>query len=86
MRLFIIAILILNSLSFALDKQEASEKRLEKNIKEQLEREKKYSEEKTFYKGSKYNLKDYEVDQKLVDSIPEQEDTNADFDMNDTYD
>ena len=86
MRLFIIAILMLNSLSFALDKKESSEKRLEKNIKEQLEREKKYSKEQTFYKGKDFNLKDFEVDQKLVDSIPDQVDTNADFDMDSTYD
>lgn len=86
MKLLFITILILSSLSFAADNKNSSDKRLEKNIKEQLEKEEKYSKEQTFYKGKYYNLKDSEVDQKSVDALPEQKDTNSNFDMNSTYD
>lgn len=86
MRLLIITILILNTLSFAIDNKNSDDKRIEKNIKEQLEREKKYSKEQTFYKGKYYDLKGSEVDENSVKSLPEQVDTNADFDMDSTYD
>ncbi|WP_292655445.1 hypothetical protein [Nitratifractor sp.] len=56
----------------------------QKHIKEQMEKEKKYAKEKTFYEGKDYNLSDKTVDPHELDKIPviEPED---DFDMNDVY-
>lgn len=57
-----------------------------KHIKKQIEREKKYSVEQTFYKGKNYDLKGAEVDEKSVESIPENRRDNDDFDMDAVYD
>ena len=58
----------------------------QKNIEKQLKKEKKFSKEQRFYKGKNYDLKSAEVDEKSVDSLPDVENTNADFDMDSVYD
>jgi len=58
--------------------------RIEKKIQEQLEREKKYAKEKTFYQGSDYNLSAVEVDPESLSSVPVME-PQYDFDMDDVY-
>jgi len=56
----------------------------QQHLKEQMEREKKYAKEKTFYEGKEYNLSDKTIDPRDLNSIPviKPED---DFDMNDVY-
>jgi len=62
----------------------ASKILLEKQVKEQMEKEKRYSIEQTFYQGSAYNLKSAEVNPESLKSLPEIEDD--DFDMDSVYD
>jgi len=57
---------------------------LEKQVKEQMEKEKRYSIEQTFYQGSAYNLKGAEVNLESLKSLPEIEED--DFDMDSVYD
>jgi len=84
----ILAVLILISTSvFALDTNDEklkSKKRLEKQIKKEMEKEKKYAREQTFYSGANYNLKDSEVNEESLETLPEIE--VEDFDMDSVYD
>ena len=76
---------VFSSLSMASDTNDTvSKKLLEKQVKEQMEKEKRYSIEQTFYKGSAYNLKSAEVNPESLKSLPEIEDD--DFDMDSVYD
>jgi len=58
--------------------------KIEKAVKEQMEREKKYAKEQKFYEGKEYDLKSRQVDPDAVKSVPiiKPED---DFDMSDVY-
>lgn len=85
MKSLILIILLFNTYVLAQNATNKNE-RVKENIKKQLELEKKYSKEQTFDKGKDYNLKEHQVDQGLVDSIPEQRKIDYDFDMNDVYD
>ncbi len=58
--------------------------RVEKKIQEQMEKEKKYAKEKTFYQGDDYNLSAVEVDPESLSSVPIIE-PQYDFDMDDVY-
>ena len=53
---------------------------LQKHLKEQMEREKKYAKEKTFYMGKDYNLSEHQVDPKSLKHIKPIE-PDYDFDM-----
>lgn len=85
MKLLFLIILLLNTYSFA-ENSKPKNDRVKENIQKQLELEKKYSKEQAFYKGKNYNLKQHEIDQKLVDSIPKQREIDYDFSMDDVYD
>ena len=56
----------------------------QKNLKEQLEREKRYAKEQRFYQGDEYNLSEHRVDPKLVEKVPLIE-PDYDFDITDVY-
>ncbi len=56
----------------------------QKQIKAQIQREKKYAKERMFYHGKEYNLSDAEVDPSVLDSVPLIE-PEYDFDMTDVY-
>ena len=73
-------------LSFSVLALLADENLQEKNILNQIEKEKKYKEEQKFYQGKNFNLDSFEVDDKSLKSIPDQPDYNDDFDMNNVYD
>jgi len=80
-----IVTIVFLSVSMASDsKDTASKILLEKQVKEQMEKEKRYSIEQTFYKGSAYNLKSAEVNPESLKSLPEIEDD--DFNMDSVYD
>jgi len=59
-------------------------KRIEKQVKEQMELEKKYAKQQSFTQGEDYDLKAVEVNSALLDSIPVIE-PDYDFDMTDVY-
>lgn len=73
-------------LSAPITKEKEKEVIKNKNIQEQLKLEKKYSKEQRFYQSQEYDLKGAEVDMDSVKNIPDVEDTNADFNMDDSYD
>ncbi len=54
----------------------------QKHLKEQMELEKKYAKEKTFYEGKDYNLSNKKINENELDNVPliEPED---DFDITD---
>ena len=58
--------------------------RTKKQIKEQMEREKKYAKEQTFYQGDSYDLSAAEVDKKSLSGVPILE-PDYDFDMDSVY-
>ncbi len=66
------------------NKSKKSSTLTEKKVQEQMEREKKYAKERTFYQGSDYNLSAVEVDPDSLSSIPVIE-PDYDFDMDDAY-
>jgi len=80
-------VLIFNSLLLASgDTKEEIEKkqRHERNLRAQIQEEKKFAEEQTFYQTENYNFKGSEVNQDSLDSIP---DIEVDpFDMTNVYD
>ena len=57
----------------------------EQQLQKQIEREKKFAKEKTFYKGPEYDLSYAEIDPKSLDSI-EAIEPDLEFDMDDVYD
>jgi len=62
----------------------AKAKRIEKQVQEQMKREKKYAEEQSFVQGDDYDLKAVEVNEKSLESIPVIE-PDYDFDITDVY-
>ncbi|WP_457608134.1 hypothetical protein [Nitratifractor sp.] len=67
-------------------KQTASKEELiQKRIKEQMEREKQYAKEKTFYEGKEYNTSVHQVDPADLNAVPTIE-PEYDFNMDDVYD
>ena len=88
MKFFLIVSIILSSLLLAADKKtdgDGKQKRVDKHIEKQMEREKKYAKEQTFYQSNNYNFKAAEVNQDLIDSVPEIMPLD-DFDMDSVYD
>ena len=52
----------------------------EKQVQEQMQREKKYAKEQKFYQGSDYNLSAFEIDEDSLTDVPALE-PDYDFDM-----
>ena len=66
--------------------QQTSKNLHQKNLQDQIEKEKKYATEQKFYMGKDYDLKSFEVDTDSLKNIPNQPDYNEDFDMDSVYD
>jgi len=64
--------------------KESNNTELNKNLKAQIEREKKYKKEQKFYLGDEYNLTEHEVDEKSLKDVPVIE-PEYDFDITDLY-
>lgn len=64
----------------------STDKLHDKNLKQQIEKEKKYATEQKFYMGRDYDLKSFQVDEESLKNIPKQPDYNEDFDMDSVYD
>ena len=86
MKKIIIFIMILNSLLLAsnTDSEKVKKDRAEKQLKIELEKEKKYSIEQTFYNEDNYDFKGAEVNPDTVNSIKGIE--VDDFNMDSVYD
>ncbi len=88
MKIFLTFVIVLNSLLLAADtKESASErkKRVEKQIKVEMEKEKKYAREQTFYNQDNYDFKGAEVNKDSLDQLPDLKNQD-DFDMDSVYD
>ena len=88
MKVILTFVIILNSLLFASGdaKSEKERKaRIEKQIKKEMENEKKYAKEQTFYSQDNYDFKGAEVNEESLDSVPKLE-PQYDFDMDSVYD
>ena len=68
MKKVFILILIFNAFLFA--SGEKKETKTDIEVRKQMEREKKYAEEKTFYQGKQYDLKSFEVNPDAIKSAP----------------
>ena len=67
------------------DKKTASESKImEKEIKKQMKREKKYAQEQSFAQGDDYDLSAHEVNKNSLPDVPVIE-PEYDFDMTDVY-
>ena len=86
MKYLLVLLLLACSHLFAAKNIDNEKVRTEKNIQDQISKEKKYAREQTFYSGEKYDLKDAEVNMDSVKNLPDIPNTNEDFDMNDVYD
>ncbi|MCD4667336.1 MAG: hypothetical protein K8R44_01870 [Sulfurimonas sp.] len=87
MKIVIAFILIFSSLLLASDSastDKEKKERLEKQIKIEMEREKKYAKEQTFYQQHNYDLKGSEVNKDSLSSLPELEEDE--FNIDSVYD
>ncbi len=89
MKKIILLTIILNSLLFATSNGVAKNI-AEKNLQIQMEKEKRFSQEQKFHHGADYDLKAHEINPDAVnsntlDSIPELNELDDDFDMDDVY-
>ncbi len=62
----------------------AKKLREQQQVKEQMEREKKYAKEQRFYQGDEYDLSSSEVDQNNLADVPHLQ-PDYDFSMDDVY-
>jgi len=88
MKYFLILLIIFNSLLMASNTAKSDKKRkarVEKQLKKEMENEKKYAKERTFYSEKNYDFKGAEVNKDSLDSVPKLE-PQYDFDMDSVYD
>ncbi len=81
---FLISIFLLTSVSFAAGTEDNKSIRAKKQIKIEMEREKRYAKEQTFYQNDNYDFKGSEVNKESLDTLPEIE--VDDLDMDSVYD
>ena len=83
----IISIVLLSSLLFASnasDSEVEGKKRAEQQLKIEMEKEKKYAKEQTFYSADNYDFKGAEVNKDSLESVPVIE--VDDFNIDSVYD
>ncbi len=87
MKKVLVFILIFNTLLLATNDKETDvqkKARAQKHLKEQMEKEKKYSKEQTFYQNKDYDFKGAEVNPDSLKTLPDLEED--DLDMDSVYD
>ncbi len=87
MKKLLIFIMVFGSLLYGSNKDNndsAKKARIEKQIKKEMAKEKKYAKEQVFYKMENYDFKGSEVNPDTVDSVPTIE--VDDFNMDSVYD
>ncbi len=86
MRKIFTLLLVLSALAFASNEtKNEKQKRIDEQLKIEMENEKKYAREQIFYTQDNYNFKGAEVNPKSLDTIPLLE-PQDDFDMDSVYD
>jgi len=88
MKIFLTFMIIFNSLLMASDSAKIDKDkkaRAEKQLKKEMENEKKYAKEQTFYSEENYDFKGAEVNKDSLDTVPKLE-PQDDFDMDSVYD
>ncbi len=88
MKIFLTFMIIFNSLLMASDSAKIDKDkkaRAEKQLKKEMENEKKYAKEQTFYSEENYDFKGAEVNKDSLDTVPKLE-PQYDFDMDSVYD
>ena len=81
---FLIAFILIFTTLLSAESDKAKKSRIEKQIKKEIQKEKKYAREQTFYQNDNYNFKAAEVNPDSIDSVPEI--PVDDFDMDSVYD
>ena len=84
MKLFLILVIIVGSALMASDIDKEKKSRTEQQVKKEMEKEKKYSIEQTFYQGKHYDLKGAEVNKDSLSTVAEI--PVDDFNMDSVYD
>ncbi len=84
--ILLLILLFSSSQLFAKTNDKDEQLRKEKNIQEQMKKEEKYAQEKTFYSGNDYDLKSAEVNMESVKNLPDVENTYEGYDMTHDYD
>ncbi|MEA3522258.1 MAG: hypothetical protein U9R50_04735 [Campylobacterota bacterium] len=77
--------LILTTLLSASENKNNKQSRIDKQLKIEMEKEKKYAKEQTFYTQDNYDFKGSEVNPDSLDSVPLLE-PQYDFEMDSVYD
>ncbi len=81
MRKILTFIVISSAILFAVPSEKSSsqkDKKIQEQLKKQMEKEQKYAKEQTFYHGKAYDLKSFEVD---PDSLPDVPSIKPDYDF-----
>ena len=84
MKKILTLILILSTFIFASNTDKDREKRIKKQLEIEMQKEKKYSKEQTFYSADQYDFKGAEVNPDSLDNVPEIE--VDDFNIDSVYD
>ncbi len=71
MKIIFIITIMLSSLLLASQSDKKKESRVDAQIKKEMEKEKKYAKEQTFYNSKNYDFKGAEVNKDSLDSVPE---------------
>ncbi|MEA1893380.1 MAG: hypothetical protein U9N33_11825 [Campylobacterota bacterium] len=75
MKKILTLVILLNTLLLASNNAKENDtqrkSRIDKQIQIEMEKEKKYSKEQTFYSGKEYDFKGAEVNKDSLDSVPE---------------
>lgn len=84
MKFILTFILVFNALLLGSTADAKKKDRAEKQLQIEMEKEKKYSQERTFYQKNNYDFKGAQVNPDSIDSVPDIE--VDDFDMDSVYD
>jgi uncharacterized membrane protein len=87
MKKILIVVAMLSSILLSAETENnntTKEDRVKKQIEAEIQKEKRYAKEQTFYKGANYNLKGSEVNPDSLSSVPILE--LDDLDMDSVYD
>lgn len=78
---WVIIFILSTLLSATNDKKDNNKSILEKELQKQLEREKKYAREQTFYSEKEYDLESFEVNEESLKALPDIKEDNTGDEM-----
>jgi hypothetical protein len=83
MKNLLLFVLVLNTVAFA-SESHGNNKIIDEHVKKQMEKEKKFAREQSFYQAKDYDFSGAEVNPESLKSLPDLEDD--DFNMDSVYD